>query len=243
MINRHTVQIIHSSDARETRRLLPNALTYSCLRLIPQESSIDLALIPAPSIDRLVYQIHLQSASSYRQILTRKCISLTLIPAAKGITDLRIYLQLICFLNAVFAKWKCETRLKRKRFADQTFNPIAFCILCEISYRPDRAHSFKITKFYTTQSVFPIRKKKKLSHQSSAQIMKMRELAYLRSQMRNVREFIVITQTTWRSGCVYRRISDSIAQAFLLRSTGMYNPSYAAVRRPAFVHALANHSE
>lgn len=53
MINRHTVQIIHSSDSRNAKAPAKRTYTCSCLQLIPRESPIDVALILARSIDHL----------------------------------------------------------------------------------------------------------------------------------------------------------------------------------------------
>lgn len=128
-----------------------------------------------------------------------------MILAAKWrITDLWIYQQLMCLLNTVFAKLELKlwnTTETQTAFREPDFQSYRVLHFSEISYRPDRAHSpLKSPSFIQCNRFLRSKKrKKKLLHHVHAN-NDVRELAYLRSQMRNVGEFIVITQTTKSPG-------------------------------------------
>jgi len=72
----------------------------------------------------------------------------------------------------------------------------------------------------------------------------VRELAYLCSQMRNVRGFIVVTQTTETPGgpdVFIVGLAIPLPKLFCFEAPGGYADE-TAPRSLAFVHALANHS-
>jgi len=85
------------------------------------------------------------------------------------------------------------------------------------------------------RSIFPIQKKK-LSHHVRAN-NDVRGLAYLRSQMRNVREFIVITQTTENPrdpGVFIVGLAIPLPKLFCFEA-----PGYIAQTTPRFVGRLS----
>lgn len=147
----------------ETLRLLPNALTCSCLHLMPRESLIDIAFIPTQSIDRLSLLNSFTERVSVLSKSTSKCI-----PDDSGSKMENHRSVNLSTINLLFKHRFCEIEIEIVKHdwnangvREPDFQSYRVLHFSEISYRPDRAHSPLKSPSFIQRNRFPRSKKRK----------------------------------------------------------------------------------